>query len=173
MEGLFFTSDTHFGCRKTLEMSRRPFATVEEMDNAMIERWNMIVKEDDVVYHLGDFGDYRRVSDLNGRVRLLLGNNDRNKTEHFDGFEQVYHEKNRFKQIDSVDLFVQMAHEPLNLVKSEAFDLFGHIHKLRMVRRNGLNVGMDCHNFAPLPIEEVLYYKDQIEHYCDENTFIP
>lgn len=53
----FFTSDTHFGEQRTLELSRRPFQNTAEMDKTIIDNWNKKVGKDDVVYHLGDFGD--------------------------------------------------------------------------------------------------------------------
>ena len=37
---IWFTSDTHFGAKRTLELSRRPFNTVREMDLEMISNWN-------------------------------------------------------------------------------------------------------------------------------------
>jgi hypothetical protein len=41
-----------------------------------------------------------------------------------------------------------------------------------MVKRNGLNVGVDCHNFCPIPIETVLFYRDAILNAYDENVFL-
>ena len=49
--------------------------------------------------------------------------------------------------------------------------MFGHIHKLQMVKKNGLNVGVDCHNFKPISLEEVLWYKNAIENHYDINVF--
>ena len=34
---LYFTSDTHFGSERTLELSRRPFNSVFEMDETIIK----------------------------------------------------------------------------------------------------------------------------------------
>ena len=77
----FFTADTHFGDHRTINIQRRPFANVAEMDAALVARWNAAVGPDDEVWHLGDVA--RRGADvpgllarLNGRKHLLRGNND-------------------------------------------------------------------------------------------------
>lgn len=45
----YFTSDQHFGHFNIIRLSRRPFATVEEMDNALLSRWKAKVNDDDTV----------------------------------------------------------------------------------------------------------------------------
>src|SRR5262252_6316435 len=52
---LLFTADTHFGHGGALGLYRRPFASVANMDAALIERWNRVVAATDDLYHLGDF----------------------------------------------------------------------------------------------------------------------
>lgn len=52
---LFFTSDTHFGDHRTLNIHRRPFSSVDEMDAALIGHWNSTILDGDEVWHLGDF----------------------------------------------------------------------------------------------------------------------
>ena len=52
---IWFTSDTHFFHDKVVEYSQRPFANVEEMNEEMIARWNSVVHQDGIVFHLGDF----------------------------------------------------------------------------------------------------------------------
>src|SRR5258708_12137402 len=80
---VYFTSDTHFGHANIIRYCDRPFATVEEMDEAMIANWNAVVGRGDDVWHLGDFGwsrDATRIRSifhqLNGRKRLVIGNHD-------------------------------------------------------------------------------------------------
>ena len=52
---VFFTSDTHFGDHRVLNLYPRPFGSVAEMDTALATRWNAVVLPDDEVWHLGDF----------------------------------------------------------------------------------------------------------------------
>lgn len=71
---------THFGHAKIIELGKRPFASVEEMDAEMIRRWNATVHPDDTVYHLGDFAwkDHDRyLNVLHGRIIRVQGNHDR------------------------------------------------------------------------------------------------
>lgn len=51
----FYTSDTHFCHDRILQMQPRPFTSIVEHDEHIIERWNSVVREQDIVYHLGDF----------------------------------------------------------------------------------------------------------------------
>lgn len=85
----FFTADQHFGHANILKYeadSRKndqgeTFFTVEQMNEAIVDRWNAVVGPDDTVYSLGDFsyklhtiGEY--LPHLNGRVILITGNHD-------------------------------------------------------------------------------------------------
>ncbi|MGL4452510.1 MAG: metallophosphoesterase family protein [Sarcina sp.] len=180
MSKIWFTSDTHFGSERTLELSKRPFQTVEEMDNYIIEQWNSIVRKEDTVYHLGDFGNYDTVKKLNGSIVLLFGNYERKDEVDIErlielGFLGVYENKSVMINVPLNERCSEryiMAHEPSNLgVDKTFFCLFGHIHKLQMVRKYGLNVGVDCHNFKPIDIETVRFYKNAIENFYDEEVF--
>jgi len=55
MPNTWFTADFHLGHANIIRYCNRPFATVEEMDQAIVERLNASVKRDDVLYFLGDF----------------------------------------------------------------------------------------------------------------------
>lgn len=75
----FVTSDHHFGHARVSELASRPFSSVEEMNEAMIERWNALVRPDDVVLHLGDLAlgpieqSVALTARLNGRRLLVPG----------------------------------------------------------------------------------------------------
>ena len=78
----FVTSDHHFGHARISELAGRPFSTVDEMNTVLIERWNALVKPDDVVLHLGDLAlgpieqSVALTSQLNGTRLLVPGNHD-------------------------------------------------------------------------------------------------
>lgn len=81
---VFFTSDLHFGHKNVLKFDQRPFFTVSEMDNALIENWNKKVRQGDLVYVLGDMfwnSEVEYVQNilktLNGQIVLIKGNHDK------------------------------------------------------------------------------------------------
>lgn len=79
----FFTSDTHFGHARIIELSDRPFNDVDHMNSEIVRRWNEVVSPDDTVYHLGDVAlgsiadSLPIVSRLNGFKVMVTGNHDR------------------------------------------------------------------------------------------------
>ena len=179
--GIWFTSDTHFGSERTRQLSKRDFYSITSMDEAMINNWNNNIDKYDTVYHLGDFGDYYNAKELNGEIILILGNYDReeyyNNKELFKDFKQVitedvhriwiHHNNKRYD--------INMAHEPSKLDKFRninEINLFGHIHKLQMVKPFGLNVGTDCHDFTPVDLDTVIFYDNAIRNYYDDEVFI-
>lgn len=79
----WFTADLHLGHQNVLKYCNRPFANVDEMNEALIHNWNSVVTSNDTTYVLGDFamGSIKDtlplVSQLNGTKVLIPGNHDR------------------------------------------------------------------------------------------------
>lgn len=79
----WFTSDLHFGHVNIIQYCDRPFAGVEKMNEALVERWNEVVADGDTVWVLGDVAMGRiaetlpLVGRLRGRAVMLTGNHDR------------------------------------------------------------------------------------------------
>jgi calcineurin-like phosphoesterase family protein len=78
---IYFSSDQHFWHANVIKYCGRPFANVDEMNDAMIKNWNSVVKPEDTVYCLGDFSLAIRpvetyTSQLNGTKYLVPGNHD-------------------------------------------------------------------------------------------------
>ena len=81
---IYFTADLHFGHKNIIRFDGRPYFTVEEMNEDLIERWNNKVCKGDLVYVCGDLfwqGDCHFVQTtlkrLNGQIILIRGNHDR------------------------------------------------------------------------------------------------
>ena len=68
----WFTSDTHFGAKRTLELSKRPFVDTFNMDMALISNWNKLVHKNDTVCFLGDFGEFDTLKVLNFKKMQLV-----------------------------------------------------------------------------------------------------
>ena len=87
----FFTSDPHYWHTNVIKYCTRPYATVEEMNEDMVNKWNSVVSKDDTVVCMGDFSlAFRAVETfsfrLNGTRCLIPGNHD---------FCHSYHKKSR------------------------------------------------------------------------------
>lgn len=78
----FWSSDPHF-LHRFVAVGKRGFATVDDHDQALIDRWNRRVQPHDIALILGDIGMGReeavleRAGQLNGRKILFPGNHDR------------------------------------------------------------------------------------------------
>ena len=78
----YYISDLHIGHANAIKFDNRPFADVNEMNNAIIENWNSRVKSNDTVYILGDFIWAKEsewpyfVGPLAGNKVLIRGNHD-------------------------------------------------------------------------------------------------
>ncbi len=51
----FLTADTHFGHAQIIEYCKRPFISIDEMNNILIKNWNQRIKQEDMVFIVGDF----------------------------------------------------------------------------------------------------------------------
>ena len=77
---MFFTADLHLGHDAIRTLAPRPFDSVEEMDQTIIDRWNDTVGADDEVFILGDYalGDRQkalsRLTEMAGAKYLIVGN---------------------------------------------------------------------------------------------------
>lgn len=86
---IYITSDTHFFHKNVIRYDDRPFENIQHMNEIIINNWNEMVREDDLVIHLGDFifaGGNRLeeiVNRLNGYKILLKGNHDRKSNNYF------------------------------------------------------------------------------------------
>lgn len=58
----YYIADTHFNHKNIIEYCTRPFKDIDEMNEAIINDWNNLVKNEDTVYHLGDVVNFTPIS---------------------------------------------------------------------------------------------------------------
>ena len=156
----FFTSDSHFGDHRTINIWKRPFASVAEMDTVLEQAWNAAVGPADEIWHLGDFA--RKPAEvpawlarLNGTKHLIRGNNDPPATLTASGWARVqdYAEL----ELDGVKLV--LCHYPFrswNGQHRRAVNLHGHSHgRLKPLPRQH-DVGVDVWQWRPVTLPEIL-----------------
>ena len=153
---IFFTADTHFADHGVLNISKRPFGSVAEMDAAMIARWNSVVASEDEVWHLGDFARTRKIAAvtlpvLNGRKHLIIGNNDPTEVLKLD-WASVQHYAET--QVEGVRLV--LCHYPSrtwNGMAQGTINLHGHSHgRLKQPLTRQFDVGVDVRDFQPITL---------------------
>jgi len=156
----FFTADTHFGDHRTLNLWRRPFASVAEMDAVLLERWNDVVGVEDEVWYLGDVA--RRPAEvpallerLHGRKHLIRGNNDPEATLAAAGWASV----GDYAELAMDGHRLVLCHYAFRVWNGQgrrAINLHGHSHgRLKPLPRQH-DVGVDARGFAPVTLAELL-----------------
>lgn len=175
---IYFTSDLHFGHKNILEYCKRPWKTLEEMNEGLISNWNSCVSPSDTVYFLGDFfftGKQKAMdiaNRLNGAIYWVVGNHDKGhvkKKELLSRFEGVDKLKNiRIKCIVErhggfveFDKKIVLCHFPLLTWEGAGrgnWHLHGHCHGSLLDRFEGyrMDVGVDCHSmYRPFSLDEI------------------
>lgn len=180
MHSLFHavTSDQHFNHEAVIRYSRRPFASVEEMNERLIEGHNATVGRSETCLFLGDFafGTIDQAQEvlarLNGRKVLVVGNHDRSAARMAKlGFDLVV---DRLTTTVGGQL-VRASHRPYAGMRSaeeaqplgsgslstwpregrEGFLLHGHTHLTKRREGQAVHVGVDAWDYRPARIEEI------------------
>ncbi|MDH5569062.1 MAG: 2'-5' RNA ligase family protein [Nitrosopumilus sp.] len=84
-----FISDTHFDHRNILRYCNRPFNSIRQMNQTLVENWCNSVRKNEKVFFLGDmsYGKDRRPIDywlgkLTGKISYIRGNHDKDIINH-------------------------------------------------------------------------------------------
>lgn len=158
----FFTADTHMNHSNIIKYCNRPFQTVEEMNETIINNWNSVVKDNDEVYHLGDFvltkdrfamKNFR--GKLNGGIILIKGNHDRLNREDYQLFNKVA-ELMEIRYNGQKITLCHYAMRTWNCSHHGSLHFYGHSHGTLPIFRNSLDVGVDANDFRPLSIDEAI-----------------
>ena len=186
-KNIFFISDMHFGHANMCTFvnwngtKARNFNSFEEADETMVQNWNNLITDEDVVYVLGDVAYSCRkeyadsiLARLKGQKKLIAGNHDLWSTQwylkHFKYVRGCCHLDNFY-----------LSHTPIHSNSNGRFKLniHGHTHGERVTRviyTSELdmyseidpfyyNVSVDYnYRYSPIPYEEIQeYYQDCLD----------
>lgn len=156
---VFFIGDTHIGHRKIIEFSQeqRPFKSVEEHDEAIIQAWNKTVNPSDKVFHLGDVffrkENIEQAKRLNGKITLIMGNHDTywSATE----YEKVFYRAYGSMTFENCILTHIPVH-PSQLDYRFKFNIHGHLHSHKIDDSRYLNVSVEhLPNLSPISWDDL------------------
>lgn len=182
---VYFTSDFHLYHKNIVRFDNRPFIDengepdLEAMHETINTNWNNVVKDNDVVFYLGNLcfskPDLAKdfLSTLNGKIHYIMGNHDKYKDIASYG---------RFESIsDLVDLKISgndikeninfvLCHYPIyswNRAHHGSYMIHGHSH---MGLSDGdfhkdkriFDVGCNGWNYTPVSYKKILEIGDKI-----------
>ena len=199
MKNIFFISDTHFGHANMLKFLNydgtrmRPFDSVEELDELMIQNWNEMVKPGDKIYHLGDVfykssNPEQIMNRLNGDKVLIKGNHDRREAQwylkYFRDVRGTFHIEGNYL----------LSHFPVHPDSKGRFvrNLHGHVHNQLVMKKQSIiacfengdkevtgkelvpdlwyrNCCVERNNYAPVPFEVI---KQETEKLIEDGIII-
>lgn len=176
---VWFTADHHFGHANIIKYCDRPWKTVGEMDEALIDNWNSVVGPNDLVYHLGDFTllgydeFWKYISRLNGNIRIVPGGHDHRWLEVWKlGTHTVGASKSGYDVTVTEPLLtlefpkvsggypdvVVLCHYAMRVWDRShhgSYHLYGHSHGYLARFGLSVDVGVDCWDYKPISLAKV------------------
>lgn len=148
--GIYFIADTHLGHRSIITHCGRPFATVTEMDESIVDGINAVVRETDTLYHLGDLGwfdcDIESYLDRIAckRIVLIRGNHDdRGAVSRLVASGKIK-EVHDLLYLKDHGVKLTLCHYPFHSWKRGTIHLHGHTHGSIERKPWRIDVGWDA-----------------------------
>lgn len=181
---IYITSDLHFNHNKFFCYISRGFKSVEEMNNAIVKRWNAVITNEDDVYILGDLmlndndDGMELLESLNGRLHIIFGNHDTGtRQELYKGARNVVEICGYVTVIKYKKYVFYLSHYPTltsnhdvdKPLKARVINLCGHTHTedrfADMDKGLIYHCEMDAHNCEPVLIDDIIWdIKDWMLH---------
>jgi calcineurin-like phosphoesterase family protein len=163
MNKIFLTADMHFGHTNIIKYENRPFMGADDMDDAIIKKWNKVVSKSDTVIVAGDVSFYKKektaeiVQNLNGKKILIKGNHDQRNNAWWAeaGFDEVSSYPIIYKE------WFVIQHEPPYYYNDATpyFYIYGHVHGSEMyktITKQTACVCVERWDYAPVELEKII-----------------
>ena len=145
---------------------------IKKHDEKLIENWNSVVKNGDLVYILGDFsykngiGTNEYLQKMNGDKVLIRGNHDHIFLDDKKFDRTLLKEIYDYKELKYKKNMIILFHYPImvwNKQHKGTIHLYGHIHSNKTTSHpakysveNSYNVGVDVNNYKPVRLDDFL-----------------
>ena len=178
MSDIWLSSDLHLMHNKPFLYEPRGFTSTEEMCEAIVERWNSVVRDEDFIYNLGDIAlsnvdaAIPYLQRLKGHQIWILGNHDT-----LGKIEKILPQCPNIQLLgtprDSYATVIKsgkwsfyLSHYPTltsnfdeKHLNQHIISLHGHTHQqINFLQSNNpflYHVGLDSHNCCPVNLEEI------------------
>jgi calcineurin-like phosphoesterase family protein len=191
---IYYTSDWHLGDDRLGTNGKpnlfyRPFSSVDESNNTIMNNLYKDFKDGDILWHLGDVivSDIKaserhleqmRVMYPNSKFNLILGNYDTDKVDVLSEYFDTLHDE--FSLVDfNGDLLIYLNHYPTKCkaklseeFSDYTFAITGHIHSLWKVKPMIINVGVDAWHFKPVSHNEIMFCWNAMKNHYDDDVFL-
>ena len=177
---VWITSDTHYShkniCRGVTGWrlpdgsipigQTRDFPNIEKMNSVIVDNINSVVKQEDILIHLGDwsFGGFDKVREFYNRlvcknIHLVLGNHDEHIENNKDSVQEIFLTVSTYQTLVIGSKKFVLMHYPIsswNGLNRGVMHLHGHTHlptEIRFGKGRRIDVGIDGHpSFRPYHI---------------------
>lgn len=172
------SADTHLGHINIMQYCRRPFATIQEMDDAIIANARRVVKPNHHLWILGDVAFSESSAraffqHVPGHKHFVPGNHDTQPWMKTLGWASMREPICELR--DNKKTYV-LCHYPMrtwNKAHHGSIQLFGHVHDQHPGWRNCVNVGVDWWNFTPATLPQILERSESLAPAPDWGPFTP
>lgn len=155
---IYWSADLHFGHKNIIKYCNRPFKSIEEMDNTIVENFSKILKPEDDLWLLGDTSftgrDMREyLPKIPGRKHMIRGNHDPRDFDRnlFVGIHDV-----KMIKVGEQSIFMShYAHRQWPQSHYGTWHLYGHDHGTLEDFGMSTDVGVDSWEFKPVSLEQL------------------
>ena len=167
----WFTADFHLSHKNIIKYAHRPFNDVHEMDETLIQNLKLALKNNDVLYYLGDLTfkeelAQRFFNEFQGiEIHYIIGNHDRPSI--IDLARQNCASVSNLKDIRIENQPITLCHYAMrvwNKSHFNAWQLYAHSHGSLQPIGKQYDVGVDNNGFKPVNFSELMVIMEKLDN---------
>lgn len=159
---IYFTADFHLSHANIIKYCKRPFKNVTDMNNGIVANCYTVLRQGDLMYHIGDYGMGHIPFPHPARYRVIYLKGNHDKGAYWSGTPDTV----TFKTHGTM---LMLTHDISKIYVTDAYDIYlcGHVHEKWKYYRAGssivINVGVDVWDFKPVSLKEIISLYKQVK----------